>query len=110
MGMIDLHAKLPLECAAWLAFVRSLPSAATGMAAPCVAHHRIGYRYSQRRVSDFQAMPLLDIEHKTLHNRGVHTFESEHGRTEWEMIARTLLEGIRLGVLEVNTKRAKELA
>lgn len=106
--MIDLVSELPKEAPEYLAFVRGLKSAASGKYG-CVAHHRIGYRYSQRKVSDYETMPLLDEEHRRLHSKGVHTFEQEVGKTEREMIGETLLEAIRLGVLELNKKRAMAL-
>ena len=105
----DLAQPLPKSAPEYLAWVRSLPSAATGMVG-CIAHHRIGHRYSQHKVSDFEAMPLTDAEHKQLHNHGVHTFEDEVGRTEWEMIAKTLLEAVRQGVLVFDARAARELA
>lgn len=110
MGIIDLNTKMPMKAAAYLTFVRSLPSAASGRMG-CIAHHRIGHRYSQVKVSDFETMPLIDdaSEHKGLHARGVHTFEAEIGKTEKEMIADTLLEAIRLGVLVLDERRAKEI-
>lgn len=105
----DLLAKMPMEAPAYLAWVRSLPSAASGQLG-CIAHHRIGYRYSQRKVSDYETMPLTDAEHKRLHNHGVHEFEREIGKSEREMICATLLEAIRLGVLVLDTKAAREVA
>jgi len=104
--IIDLAAKMPMECPEFLVFVRSLPSAASGRLG-CIAHHRIGHRYSQRKVSDFETMPLQAPEHERLHGHGVHSFEAEIGKTEKEMICDTLLEAIRLGVLVVDKKRAR---
>ena len=92
----------------YLAWVRSQPSAATGMVG-CIAHHRIGYRHSQRKVDDFQTLPLTDAEHKRLHDKGVHEFEQECGSTEWEMIGRTLHAAVKAGVLVLDKKRAHAL-
>ena len=106
--ILDLAAKMPMKDDAYLAFVRSLPSAASGHIG-CIAHHRIGYRYSQRKVSDYETMPLTDAEHRHLHAHGVHSFEAEVGKTEREMICATLLEAIRLGVLQPNSRIARAL-
>lgn len=105
----DLSQPLPKEAPDYLAWVRSLPSAASGHKG-CIAHHRIGHRYSQRKVSDFESMPLLDSEHRTLHGNGVHSFERDCGKSEMEMIGETLLEAIRQGVLVFDAKAARELA
>ena len=43
-------------------YVRSLPSAASGMIG-VQAHHHIGGRFSQRKVSDFEVMPITPTEH-----------------------------------------------
>lgn len=104
----DLYAKLPKEAPEYLAFVRSLPSAASGMIG-CVAHHRIGGRLSQHKVSDFEAMPLTDGEHRELHD-GMDAFVEKYGKTESDMVKGTLLEAIRLGVLTFDARAARELA
>lgn len=105
----DPSQPLPKEAPEYLTWVRSLPSAASGHVG-CIAHHRIGHRYSQRKVSDFESMPLLDSEHRTLHGNGVHEFERGCGKTEKEMICDTLLEAIRQGVLVFDARAARELA
>lgn len=107
MSIRDLYAKLPQEAPDYLAWVRSLPSGASGLIG-CQAHHRIGGRLSQRKTSDFEAMPLTPREHAQLH-AGMDGFEREHGKTEWEMVAKTLLEAIRLGVLVLDKRAAREL-
>lgn len=104
----DLYAKLPKEAPEYLAFVRSLPSAASGMIG-CVAHHRIGGRLSQHKVSDFETMPLTDDEHRELH-AGMDAFVEKYGKTESDMVKATLLEAIRLGVLTFDARAARELA
>lgn len=104
----DLYAKLPKEAPEYLAFVRSLPSAASGMIG-CVAHHRIGGRLSQHKVSDFEAMPLTDGEHRELH-AGMDAFVEKYGKTESDMVKATLLEAIRLGILTFDARAARELA
>lgn len=91
----------------FLTYVRSLPSAASGLIG-CIAHHRIGHRYSQRKVSDYQSMPLTDTEHRQLH-AGMEDFVREHGKTEWEMIGRTLYQAVADGVLVLDKKRALAL-
>lgn len=104
----DLLAKMPMEAPEYLAWVRSLPSAASGQIG-CVAHHRIGGRLSQRKTSDFEAMPLTDPEHRELH-AGMAAFEDKYGITEADMVKATLLEAIRLGVLTFDRRAARELA
>ena len=104
----DLYAKLPKEAPEYLAFVRSLPSAASGRMG-CVAHHRIGGRLSQRKTSDFEAMPLTDDEHRELH-AGMDACVEKYGRTASDMVKSTLLEAIRLGVLTFDRRAARELA
>lgn len=108
MAIRDLYAKLPKEAPEYLAWVRSLPSAASGRIG-CVAHHRIGGRLSQRKTSDFEAMPLTDDEHRELH-ASMEAFVEKHGKTEADMVKATLLEAIRLGVLVFDAKAARELA
>lgn len=104
----DLYAKLPKECPAYLAWVRTLPSAASGRIG-CVAHHRIGGRFSQHKVSDFETMPLTDDEHRELHD-SMSSFVEKYGKTEADMILATLLEAIRLGVFQFDERAARELA
>lgn len=104
----DLLAKLPKEAPEYLRWVRTLPSAASGRLG-CVAHHRIGGRLSQVKTSDYEAMPLLDPEHVRLH-QNLEAFEAETGKTEKEMVAETLLEAIRQGVLVLDKRAAFELA
>jgi hypothetical protein len=103
----DLYAELQQKAPDYINFVQSLPSAATGHYG-CVAHHRIGGRYSQRKVSDFETMPLLDPEHVELH-AGLADFEERYGTTEAAMILKTLLTAIRLGVFKYDAKAAREL-
>lgn len=91
----------------YLTYVRSLPSAASGRLG-CIAHHRIGGRFSQRKVDDYQAMPLQDPEHRQLHS-GLEAFEAEVGKTEWEMIGKTLHQAVMDGVLVLDKKRALAL-
>lgn len=107
--ILDLAAKLPMKDAAYLAFVHALPSAASGQVGYIVAHHRIGQRYSQRKVSDYETMPLTNDEHVRLHANGVEAFCREVGKSEREMIAATLLEAIRLGVLTCNPNIARAI-
>jgi len=91
----------------YLTYVRSLTSAASGLY--CVqAHHRIGGRFSQRRVDDYQVMPLTAQEHAQLH-AGMEDFVREHGKTEWEMIGKTLHQAVMDGVLVLDKKRALAL-
>lgn len=104
----DLLAKLPKEAPEYLAWVRSQPSAASGLIG-CVAHHRIGGRLSQHKTSDFEAMPLTDLEHRQLH-ASMDDFEHMYGKTEKEMVYATLLEAIRVGVLVLDKRAARELA
>lgn len=108
MSIHDTYAKLPKHAPEYMAWVHSLPSAASGNIG-VVAHHRIGGRFSQHKTSDFEVMPLTQEEHLLLH-RSMEGFERETGKTEWEMVAKTLLEAIRLGVLVLDRKTAKELA
>jgi len=91
----------------YLTYVRSLVSAASGMVG-VQAHHRIGGRFSQRRVDDFQVMPLTPTEHSQLHG-GMDDFVREYGKTEWEMIGRTLHQAVMDGVLVLDKKRALAL-
>lgn len=104
----DLYAKMPLKAPEYLAWVRTQPSAASGMIG-CVAHHRIGGRLSQRKTSDFEAMPLTDTEHLELHS-SMADFVNKYGVTEADMVKATLLEAIRLGVLTFDARAARELA
>lgn len=104
----DLYAKLPKEAPDYLKFVRSLPSAASGKIG-CVAHHRIGGRFSQHKVSDFETMPLTDEEHRELHS-SMADFVEKYGKTESDMVKTTLLEAIRLGVFTFDARAARELA
>lgn len=108
MGIRDLGVKQQQEAPDYLRWVRSLPSGASGLIG-CQAHHRIGGRFSQRKVPDFESMPLTDLEHRQLH-AGMDEFVMQYGKTEWEMIGRTLLEAIRQGVLVYDAKAARELA
>lgn len=103
----DLLAALPKEAPEYLVWVRSLPSAASGCYG-CISHHRIGRRGSQHKTSDFEAMPLLPAEHHLLH-ASMDDFVRLYGKTEREMIAVTLLEAIRLGVLVLDKRAAMEL-
>lgn len=103
----DLYAKLPKEAPDYLAWVRSLPSAASGLYG-CQAHHRIGGRGSQHKTSDYEAMPLTPAEHRQLH-ASMEDFERTHGKTEDAMVKATLLEAIRLGVLVLDKRAAREL-
>ena len=88
----------------YLTYVRSLVSAASGMYG-VQAHHRIGGRFSQRRVDDYQVMPLTEPEHRKLHS-GMEEFVREYGKTEWEMIGKTLHQAVMDGVLVLDKKRA----
>lgn len=108
MTIRDLSAPLPKHAPDYVAWVHSLPSAASGLVG-VVAHHRIGGRFCQRKVSDFEVMPITDHEHRQLHG-GMEDFVREYGRTEKEMICDTLLEALRLGVLVFDAKAARELA
>lgn len=108
MSIRDLSAPLPKLAPDYLKWVRSLPSAASGLIG-VQAHHRIGGRHSQHKTSDFEAMPLTDLEHRQLH-ASMEDFVREYGKEEWEMVAKTLLEAIRLGVLVYDAKAARELA
>lgn len=107
MSIRDLSVPMQKEAPDYLAWVRTQPSAASGLIG-CQAHHRIGQRFSQRKVSDFEAMPITELEHRQLH-AGMDDFVREYGKTEWEMIAKTLLEALRLGVLKYDAKAAREL-
>lgn len=104
----DLLAKMPKHAPDYMTWVHSLPSAASGKLG-VVAHHRIGNRFSQSKVSDYEVMPLTTEEHTELH-RGLEAFETKYGITEYQMIAATLLEAIRLGVLVLDKRAARELA
>jgi len=108
MSIIDLAAKLPDKCPEYVAWVHTLPSAASGLVG-VQAHHRIGGRYSQRKVSDLETMPLTELEHRQLH-AGMEDFVRQYGKTEKEMIYEVWKEAIRLGVLVVDKKRARELS
>ncbi|MDP1543174.1 MAG: DUF968 domain-containing protein [Polycyclovorans sp.] len=108
--IIDLAAPLPMECPEYLCFVRALPSAASGRFGGIVAHHRIGGRYSTRKTSDFEAMALTDDEHRELHDIGPHAFAERHGKSESDMVKATLLEAMRLGVLQIDKRRARALS
>lgn len=104
----DLYAKLPKEAPEYMAWVHSLPSAASGKIG-VVAHHRIGGRFSQHKTSDYETMPLTDEEHRELH-ADMDAFVAKYGKTESDMIKATLLEAIRLGVLTLDKRAARELA
>lgn len=108
MGIRDLSAPLPKHVPEYVKWVHSLPSGASGLVG-VVAHHRIGGRFSQHKVSDMEVMPLTDLEHRQLH-ASMDDFVRMYGKTEKEMICDTLLEAIRLGVLVVDKRAALELA
>ena len=108
MSIRDLSAPLPKTAPDYLRWVRSLPSGVSGLIG-CEAHHRIGGRYSQHKVSDLEAMPLTTPEHYRLH-QGMEDFGKAFGKAEKEIICETLLEAIRLGVLVFDAKAARELA
>jgi hypothetical protein len=91
----------------YLTYVRSLVSAASGLYG-VQAHHRIGGRFSQRKVDDYQVMPLTPNEHTQLH-AGMEDFVGEYGKTEWEMIGKTLHQAVMDGVLVLDKKRALAL-
>ena len=91
----------------YLTYVRSLVSAASGLYG-VQAHHRIGGRFSQRKVDDYQVMPLTPNEHAQLHT-GMEDFVREYGKTEWEMIGKTLHQAVMDGVLVLDKKRAHAL-
>ena len=91
----------------YLTYVRSLVSAASGLYG-VQAHHRIGGRFSQRKVDDYQVMPLTPTEHAQLH-AGMDDFVREYGKTEWEMIGKTLHQAVMDGVLVLDKKRALAL-
>jgi hypothetical protein len=99
--------KVPEKAPEYLIYVRSLVSAASGLYG-VQAHHRIGGRFSQRKVSDFQVMPLTPHEHTKLH-AGMEDFVREYGTTEWEMIGKTLYQAVEDGVLVLDKKRALAL-
>lgn len=106
--IIDLSAPLPKEAEAYLAFVRALPSAASGQYG-CRSHHQIRGRFSQHKVSDFLTMPLTEPEHLLLHS-DYRAFVRQHGITEGGMIAKTMTEALRLGVFTFDPRRARMLA
>ena len=108
MGIRTLTGHMPMECPEYLEWIRSQPSAASGRMC-CIAHHKIGHRYSQRKVSDLLTMPLTDAEHRHLHSEGVHSFEVEVGKTEEEMIFETWRRAMEQGVLVVDRKAALEI-
>ena len=99
--------KVPEKAPEYLTYVRSLPSAASGLIG-VQAHHRIGGRFSQRKVDDYQVMPLTPNEHAQLH-AGMEDFVREYGKTEWEMIGKTLHQAVMDGVLVLDKKRAHAL-
>lgn len=103
----DLAAPMQKEVPDYLRWVRSLPSGASGLIG-CQAHHRISGRFSQRKVPDFESMPLTDLEHRQLH-AGMEDFVQAYGKTEKEMICDVLLEAIRLGIFVYDAKAAREL-
>jgi hypothetical protein len=108
MTIRDLLAKQQQSAPDYLAWLRTQPSGASGLIG-CHAHHRIGGRFSQRKVPDFEAMAITPHEHTQLH-AGMEEFVCQYGKTEWEMIARHLLEAIRLGIFVYDAKAARELA
>ena len=99
--------KSPDKAPEYLIYVRSLSSAASDLFG-VQAHHRIGGRYSQRKVDDFQTMPLTPDEHSKLH-ASMEAFVREYGVTEWEMIGKTLHQAVMDGVLVLDKKRALAL-
>ena len=103
IGFRDVSDKAP----EYLIYVRSLASAASGMVG-VQAHHRIGGRFSQHKVDDYQVMPLTPDEHAQLH-AGMQDFVCEYGKTEWEMIGKTLHQAVMDGVLVLDKKRALAL-
>lgn len=66
------------ECLAYMAAVRDLPCLVC-RATPSDAHHCISGRNSQRKVSDFDTIPLCRPCHTELH-AGLKAWERMHGR------------------------------
>jgi hypothetical protein len=108
MSIRDMSAPLPKHAPEYLSWLHSLPSGASGLVG-VIAHHRIGGRYSQHKTSDYEAMPLTDLEHRQLH-ASMEDFVKAYGKTEKEILCDVLLEAIRQGVLVLDKKAAKELS
>lgn len=65
----------------------------TGQPNP-VNHHLIGYGYSGMgtKAADYLQMSLCDPLHRELHDKGWKSFEKKYGRSQFSMVAETLVK------------------
>jgi Protein of unknown function (DUF968) len=65
----------------------------TGQPNP-VNHHLIGYGYSGTgtKAADYLQMSLCDSLHRELHDDGWKSFEKKYGRSQFSMVAETLVK------------------
>ena len=65
----------------------------TGQPNP-VNHHLIGYGYSGTgtKSADYLQMSLCDSLHRELHDDGWKSFEKKYGRSQFSMVAETLVK------------------
>lgn len=73
------------RCKAHMARVAAMPCAICGFW-PVHVHHRWVGRFSQRKASDLETMPLCQRHHDELH-RDASAFIERYGKTETAMIA-----------------------
>lgn len=104
----DLLKRPVFRSAAYLSFVRSLSCVGCGFVGKVEAHHCIANRYSSEKHADAYAIPMCTECHAELHDNW-HTWEEKHG-SQWQHVAETLHEAIRVGVLVLDSKAAKELS
>lgn len=84
----------------YLQWIRSQLCVITGQAG-CVAHHRIGNRHGTAKTSDYEALPLIDAEHKRLHDGGWREWERQNG-TQWLYVTRMQDAAILRGLITRN--------
>ncbi len=82
----------------YLAWVRTLPSAISGVPGTD-AHHLIGHMTGGTKGSDLFTFPLTRVEHTKLHDNGYKSWEALYG-SQWKFVAQTLEKAIQDGVFE----------
>jgi len=97
--MRDLTKKTVYKSRKYLDWVKSLPSAISGMPADD-PHHIHGHNQGGTGLtaSDMFSFPLSRKEHSELHQEGWKQWELRWG-SQWEYVARTLELAIKQGVL-----------
>ncbi|MET3929548.1 hypothetical protein ABIE51_001435 [Lysobacter sp. OAE881] len=103
MGILNYGQRRPsLKHPEYLDYVRALPCCGCGVHGQQQAHHPIGQRFSQARVSDCLAIPLCDPCHDKLHENWP-AWEEKHG-SQWMHAADTWEQAVRDGVWNLDKK------